>query len=372
VREISGLQTGEWYRFDVRYATTGIANAENAVLAVIQWANDRTLRALAPARGGSGETQATLSMQLPENSKGTVTLHLFAGFIPNGHVDWLEAKVSLLPGEKKPTRPVRVAVIDSRPAVPGSVDDNARHYSVEIDKACAQQPHPDIILLPENFNVSSVKGDAAVALDSAYIQTMREAARRNRVYVTGSIREQREGTHFNTAVLIDREGRIAGRYSKAHLTIREMLFSGLSRGDEFKVFQTDFGKVGVLICWDFHFPEAARAVALRGADLLLVPMAADGRLLEGKVHRGAEYSGKAFVLENRIPVVFAATWGATAQPSLIIDQHAAILARSSDAAHIISATLDLDEKAYQWSSDDFQTTYKVGRRPELYGELSRP
>ena len=201
---------------------------------------------------------------------------------------------------------------------------------------------------------------------------LRDAARRNRVYVTGSIQEEREGAVFNTAVLIDREGGLAGYYRKSHLTVGEMVFSNLSRGDEVKLFETDFGKIGVLVCFDFHFPEVARMLALRGAELLLVPMASDGRLLDDGGHRGAEHSGKAFVVENRIPVAFAATLGSTRQPSLIIDQHGKIVARSTSERHINEATLDLAADEIQWSGDGFRAVYKVGRRPGMYRELALP
>jgi predicted amidohydrolase len=284
-------------------------------------------------------------------------------------VEWQEVKVLHLPGYVLPRRLVRVAVIDSRPGHAGAVEDNARHYASEIDKACAGLAGPDIIVLPENFNRSEVKDNPVISLDSEYLRILGEAARRNRVYLTGSIRATHDGAVFNTAILLDRQGRLAGSYNKTHLTVGEMAFTDLARGTGFRLFDTDFGKIAVLICWDFHFPEASRLMALKGAELVLVPMASDARLKEDGVHRGAEHAGKAFVLENRIPVVFSATLGSSTQPSLIIDQHGVVLARTADDRHIIQATLDLAAKEYQWSGDDFQSVYTVGRRPELYQEI---
>ena len=110
-------------------------------------------------------------------------------------------------------------------------------------------------------------------------------------------------------------------------------------------------------------------LAVKGAELVLVPMASDGRLKEDGMQRGAEISGKSFVMENRIPVIFAATLGSTVQPSLIIDQNAVVLARSTSEKHMIHATLDLAAKALRWSGDDFGGIHRVGRRPEMYGPL---
>ena len=368
-RTISGLKSGEWYRFEATYATANIPAPENSVLTVVQWVSDRRMRVLLPEKSVGGVTTSSLVMKLPEEAKGSLNVHLFAGFIPAGSVEWRDVKVSHLPGYVLPKRPVKVAVIDSKPAREGSIIDNARHYAAEIDKACAGTARPDIIVLPENFNRSEVKDNFVVSLDSEYVRILSEAVRRNRVYLTGSIRSAHDGAVFNTAILLDRQGKLAGTYNKTHLTVGEIVFSDLARGEEFRLFDTDFGKIAVLICWDFHFPETARLMALKGAELVLVPMAADARLKDDGLQRGAEHSGKAFVLENRIPVVFSATLGSSVQPSLIIDQHGVVLARSNDERHIIQASLDLAAKEYQWSGDDFKSTYVVGRRPELYREI---
>ncbi len=94
-----------------------------------------------------------------------------------------------------------------------------------------------------------------------------------------------------------------------------------------------------MVCVDLHYPEAPRLAAQMDAEIILVPFAADGRLKEDGYARGAEYSGRAFALENRIPVIF-------------------------------SATLDLEAKVIQaWTGEDFHALQIVGRRPELYNGL---
>jgi predicted amidohydrolase len=368
-RAIGGLESSQWYRFEVTYTASNIPATANSVLAVVQWLNETRMRVLVPEGRSGAATSIALTMQLPEEARGTVNLHLLAGFIPSGSVAWREVKVQHLPSYVPPRRPVNVAVIDSNPPRPGPVEANARHYAAEIDKACTGPRRPDIVVLPENFNRTGVTGNFVVSLDSEYMRIVSDAVRRNRVYLAGSIRTSRDGAVFNTAILLDRQGRLADYYDKAHLTVGEIVFSELARGERFRIFDTDFGKVGVSICWDFHYPEMARLMALEGADLIVLPTGVDARLREDGIQRGSEYAGKAFVLENRIPLVVSTTLGGSRQPSLIIDQHGKVHVRSSDSQHIIHASLDLAAKEYQWTRDDFQSAYRVGRRPELYGGL---
>ncbi len=366
-RPITGLQGGEWYKFEAVFTATNIPNPADCAVAVLEH-KERHTRVLTPVRSGD-DYISTLVMQMPEGYSGPANIHLFAGYIPGGTVEWKEVRVERLSSYKPPTRPVRVSAIDSEPPQPGSVEDNARHYAAEIDRACAGGKL-DLIVFPEHMNTTKVTGKTAVSLDSRYMQILGEAARRNRTYLAGSIHEERDGVIYNTGFVIDREGKVAGRYEKTHLTVGEMLFSPLIRGEETKVFQTDFGKIALMVCFDFHYPEAPRLAAQMGAEIILVPFASDGRLKEDGYARGAEYSGRAFALENRIPIIFSATLGKDEQPSWIIDQSAKVLARSGSQKHIIRATLDLDAKVIQaWTGEDFHGLQIVGRRPELYNGL---
>ena len=93
---------------------------------------------------------------------------------------------------------------------------------------------------------------------------------------------------YNTAVLIDRKGNLAGKYRKVSLP-REEIDGGITPGNSFPVFDTDFGKVGMMICWDVTFPDAAKTLAMNGADVILMPIAggylklAMARALENQV-----------------------------------------------------------------------------------------
>lgn len=81
-----------------------------------------------------------------------------------------------------------------------------------------------------------------------------------------------KGLRHNTAVLTDRNGNIAGRYIKTHQALVEYE-KGQVPGNAYPVFDTDFGKIGMLICWDAYFPEPAKAMVKQGAEILFVSTA---------------------------------------------------------------------------------------------------
>jgi len=88
--------------------------------------------------------------------------------------------------------------------------------------------------------------------------------------------EKKENEYYNSCAVADADGQILGVYRKTHIPMgkcyEEKFYFSPGR-DEYNVFDTKFGKVGILVCWDQWFPEAARALALAGADLIVYPTA---------------------------------------------------------------------------------------------------
>ncbi|NMA44106.1 MAG: carbon-nitrogen hydrolase family protein [Oligosphaeraceae bacterium] len=123
-------------------------------------------------------------------------------------------------------------------------------------------------------------------------------ARKLNCYIVFGIHEIEQGNYYNTAVILDRQGNIAGKYHKVHLTWNESE-SGVIPGDSFPVFQLDFGCVGIATCWDNWFGESARHLRLNGAELMLVPIAGCG-IPEHRDHVWAARAG-----ENGMAAAFA-------------------------------------------------------------------
>jgi N-carbamoylputrescine amidase len=102
-------------------------------------------------------------------------------------------------------------------------------------------------------------------------------AKKHRVVVIASLFEKRAaGVYHNTAVIIDADGSLLGRYRKMHIPDDPLYYEKFyfTPGDlGFKAWPTRYGKIGVLICWDQWYPEAARLTALQGAQILFYPTA---------------------------------------------------------------------------------------------------
>ena len=104
----------------------------------------------------------------------------------------------------------------------------------------------------------------------------RAARKNNVVLVGGSVFEKSDGGRkYNTSLVFDQKGRILGKYRKVHIPEDESFYEQeyFSSGDSFRVFNTPFAKIGVLICFDQWYPEPARIVRLLGADILFYPTA---------------------------------------------------------------------------------------------------
>ncbi len=119
--------------------------------------------------------------------------------------------------------------------------------------------------------------DLAEPIPGPSTERLARAAREAGVVVVGSLFERRApGVYHNTAVVFDADGAWLGLYRKMHIPDDPLYFEKyyFTPGDNgFRTFDTRFGRVGVLVCWDQWFPEAARLTALHGAEVLLYPTA---------------------------------------------------------------------------------------------------
>lgn len=119
--------------------------------------------------------------------------------------------------------------------------------------------------------------DQAVGLDTEATEFYARLARENKVVIVTSLFERRApGLYHNTAVVFDADGSVAGKYRKMHIPDDPAYYEKFyfTPGDiGFKPVDTSVGRLGVLVCWDQWYPEAARLMALAGADMLIYPTA---------------------------------------------------------------------------------------------------
>ena len=141
----------------------------------------------------------------------------------------------------------------------------------------------------------------AEPIPSPTTRLLSEAARKVGVVIVASLFERRtEGIYHNTAIVIDHDGSLLGKYRKMHIPddpgyYEKFYFTPGDLG--FQSFQTRFGKIGVLICWDQWFPEAARLTALSGAQIVFYPTAIGG--LDGEPEKVRKAQQSAWELIQR-------------------------------------------------------------------------
>jgi N-carbamoylputrescine amidase len=113
-------------------------------------------------------------------------------------------------------------------------------------------------------------------------------AKKHKVVIVASLFEKRAGgLYHNTAVIIDADGKLLGRYRKMHIPDDPLYYEKFyfAPGDTgFRAWQTKYGKIGVLICWDQWYPEGARLTALQGAEILFYPTAIGWHPSEKRKH----------------------------------------------------------------------------------------
>ncbi len=335
----AGVEGGRWYRLTAHYRAEGVRDEALQILARLDWMGAAGKRVAQPDYAYRTEPRGpwrkvTLEAPAPAGAAGVV-IQLYLQNAPQATVWWDDIALDRIPAPAP--RPVTVASIHGKPAHTGSAAESVRQFLAAIERTVPE--HTDVILLPEGITVVGTgKSYAEVAEPVPGPTTARlaEVARARRTYLAAGIYEREGSAIYNTAVLLDRAGQVAGKYRKVYLP-REEIEGGLTPGIDYPVFQTDFGKVGMMICWDAQYADPARALALRGAELILLP-----------IWGGNQTLGKARAIENR---VFIAASGYN-YPTYVMDPDGELLAVAREPGAAAIATIDLNRRyADPWLGD---------------------
>ena len=172
-------------------------------------------------------------------------------------------------------RIVNIALAQTSPVL-GKISDNLDAAVRLTEQAAAEGA--DLILFPELCFTGyqlELLGKEILRLSDEWNEqihdTLSRCARASRINIVAGLCEQSDGSYYNTACIYDRQGRRAGSYRKLFSFATEGSF--FAKGSSLPVFDLDFGRVGVLICYDAGFPETARSLSLSGAEVLLIPAA---------------------------------------------------------------------------------------------------
>ena len=334
-RVVSGVEPNGWYRLTAYYRSRGIRRPRLELHARLDWRRADGKRAGQPdyayQMAAEGEwTRVTLSAPAPPNAR-SVAVQLFLSNAPQAVVWWDD--VSLQKVDAPAARAVRIAAVNLRPR---NTESPLEKFREAVD---ARVDSADLIVLPEGVTVVGTTkkyADVAEPVPGPSTEFLGEIAKRKRAYVVAGIYEKDVEALYNTAVLLDRNGHLVGKYRKVYLP-REEIEGGLTPGNDFPVFDTDFGRIGLMICWDVQYADPARGLALRGAEMIAVP-----------IWGGNTTLAKARAIENR---VFLISSGYDF-PTQILNPDGEEIAIAREQGSIASATVDLNRRyADEWLGD---------------------
>ncbi|WZL72306.1 carbon-nitrogen family hydrolase [Clostridiaceae bacterium 35-E11] len=224
---------------------------------------------------------------------------------------------------------------------------NREKVSNLIEEAIKE--HPDMIVLPETWTTGYSEEifhniDAyGEPQDGESITMLRALAKKHNVWiVSGTIVEKDDVGTYNTVFLIDRMGNIVGKYRKMHLYSAMDEDIAFKNGLDMPVFNTEFGKIALMTCYDIRFVELSRTYALRGADAIIVvsnfpnPKVNHWRLLL-----------QARAIENQLYIIACNRVGAADKStyfghSLIIDPWGEIINEGSGQEIVLSGEIDFE------------------------------
>ncbi|MCI3922205.1 bifunctional GNAT family N-acetyltransferase/carbon-nitrogen hydrolase family protein [Paenibacillus sp. TRM 82003] len=209
--------------------------------------------------------------------------------------------------------PVRICVVQYMMKKIDSFDDFASQCEYYVD--VASNYRADFAVFPEIFTTQllsflevktpSLAVRELTTFTERYITLFTELSVKYNVNIVGGSHFVEENNAvYNISYLFRRDGTIE-RQTKLHITPNERRWWGIKQGDELNVFDTDCGKIAILICYDIEFPELARVVTEKGANIIFTPYCTDDR--QGYLR--VRYCAQARAIENQVYTVIAGTVG---------------------------------------------------------------
>ncbi len=349
---------GQCYRFEAYRRVRNVACARCAALVRILWQDDhghrvpcdrpvvRVARLKASYRepdyptdgrtDSAGWTRVSGTYHAPTKAtRAVVELHL--RWAAGGRVEWSD--IAFLPTKAR-KRIVRLATVHFRPEGGKTPAGNCRLFAPLIAKAAAQKA--DLVVLPETltfYGTGLSYVEAAEPIPGPSTRYFGQLAAKYNLYIVAGLLERAGHLVYNVAVLIGPRGKVVGKYRKVCLP-RSEASNGVAPGTDYPVFETRFGKVAMMVCYDGFFPEVARRLTNRGAEIIAWPVWGCNPLL-----------ARARAVENQVYVV-SSTYTDIKQDwmvSAVFDYTGKTIALAKNWGDVVVAEVDLNHPV-QWIS----------------------
>jgi len=271
--------------------------------------------------------------------------------------------------------PFQLAVVQMDPKI-GDRAHNRAAILAGIEEAA--QASVNLVVFPECALSGYVFASAADAMPAAETvpgettEAVAEACRKHNIHAVVGLLEREGDTLYNSAFVAGPEGLVAN-YRKCHLPVLG-IDRYVGRGEELPLIDLPFARIGILICYDIRFPEAARSLTLRGADVIVVPT----NWPQG-AESSPEFLTRARAWENRVYIAACNRVGEERGTrfigrSQIVDPDGRFLAQADGTSEkMLTASIDpalARQKKLIIKPGEFELDPIGGRRPELYGDLT--
>lgn len=347
------VEGGQHYRFQALRRTRDVALPRRSALVRVRWQDESgrmvsadipEARAKAlghvpsaepeyPADGptdGRGWTTVSGVYRAPSKARQAV-IELHLQWAPRGRIEWSEVRFEKAPPPAP--RPVRLAAIHYRPRGE-SARRNCEEYAPLLAEAARRKV--DLVVLGETVPAVGVKRtppELAEPIPGPTTRYFGELAREHHLHIVLSLHERDRHLVYNTAVLVGPEGELVGKYRKVCLPPGEAE-AGVAPGTEYPVFETSLGTVGLMVCYDGFFPEVARELSNRGAEIIAWPVWGCNPLLaQARACENHVYVVSSTFMEPKHGWMISAVFDRTGQP----------IARAERWGTLAVAEVDLSE-----------------------------